>query len=289
MSSRFPERVPLRVPLAFAVLALCACTTHAAENGRDAPQERVLRVCADPDNLPYSKSDGSGFENRIAELVASDLGARVTYAWLPQRRGFVRKTLNERACDVIVGVPADYEPTRTTAPYYRSSYVFVSRKSAGEPYHSFDDQRLRRASIGVQLVGEDLAATPPGHVLAQRGITSNVIGFTVYGERPQAERMLAALAAGEIDVALLWGPPAAYFAAREREALVVSVAEAPADSAALPFVFAIAMGVRRDDSALQQQLDDVIARRRADIDAILRDYGVPRVDSPTASAEGIRQ
>jgi mxaJ protein len=281
MCSRFPERVVR----AMGALALAVCVSCAGAVEPSAPEERVLRVCADPDNLPYSKADGSGFENRIAELIASELGAHLAYTWLPQRRGFVRKTLNERACDVIIGVPADYESTRTTAPYYRSTYVFVSRKSGGDAYRDFDDARLRRARIGVQLIGDDLAATPPGHVLAMRGITSNVVGFTVYGERPQAERMLEALAAKEIDVAVLWGPPAGFFAARAREPLVVAAANAPTDTPALPFVFAISMGVRKADGPLQRELDDVIARRRADIDAILLQYQVPRVDGVTARAE----
>jgi mxaJ protein len=281
MFSRFPELL---------LLALSSFTAGSfAAHGADvdtSTHASVLRVCADPDNLPYSKADGSGFENRIAQLIADDLGARLDYTWLPQRRGFVRKTLNERACDVIVGVPADYELTRTTAPYYRSGYVFVSRKSMGDAFLRFDDARLRRARIGVQLIGDDLAATPPGHVLAMRGITANVVGFTVYGEGPQAERMLDALATGEIDVAVLWGPPAAFFAGRAREPLVVSIAQPPPD-VELPFAFAISMGVRKDDSALQQRLDDVLVRRRADIDAILREYHVPRVMSGIAAVEAM--
>src|SRR5689334_22317676 len=125
-----------------------------------------LRVCAEPDNLPFSRADRSGFENRIAELLATELGAHLVYAWRPQRRGFVRKTLGAGVCDAWMGVPADYERVLTTRPYYRSTYVFVYGK---RPLRSFDDPGLRALRIGVQLPGNDMAATPPGHVLAARG------------------------------------------------------------------------------------------------------------------------
>jgi mxaJ protein len=235
--------------------------------------ERVLRVCADPDNLPYSREDGSGFENRIARLVAADMNAKLAYHWLPQIRGWVRKSMGEGLCDVFIGVPAGFDPVLTTKPYYRSSYVFVNRPGAS-PLTSFDDPRLKALRIGVQLVGDDLAATPPGHVLAQRGAVANVVGFTVLGEAPAAQRMAQAIAKGELDAALIWGPQAGYFA--RRESLSVSLAHAP-EVSKVPFEFAIAMGVRRGDRALRDELDAVIDRRRSDIDAILTEYGVPRV------------
>jgi mxaJ protein len=162
--------------------------------------QRELRVCADPDNLPYSHEDRSGFENRIAAIVAEELGATLTYTWFPQRRSFMRNTLNAGVCDVVMGVPSGFELALTTAPYYRSTYVFVFPADAATAYRSFDDPRLQTARIGVQLIGDDLAATPPGHALASRGIVRNVSGFPVYGERPQAELMIEALARGDLDV-----------------------------------------------------------------------------------------
>ena len=245
------------------ILSLIAIRAFAAE---------PLRVCADPDNLPYSRADGSGFENRIAQLVAADLGRPLEYAWLPDVRGFVRKTLGAGSCDVIVGVPVHFERTANTRPYYRSTYVLVQR--AGDaPLRSFDDARLGSLRVGVQLIGNDLAASPPGELLARRGHTRNVRGFPLVGEQPSAQRAVDALARGEIDAALLWGPQAAYFARRAAVPLRVTTLPVPPDA---HFDFAIAMGVRRGDAALREQLDDVIERRRADIARILDEYEVPR-------------
>jgi mxaJ protein len=258
------------------VVALCAPGAAARE----------LRVCADPDNLPYSHEDGSGFENRIAAIVAEELGATVAYTWFPQRRGFIRNTLNAGRCDVIMGVPTDFELALTTRPYYRSTYAFVFRADTAAPYRSIDDARLKTARIGVQLIGDDLATTPPAHALALRGIVKNVSGFPVYGERPQAERMVEALARGELDVALVWGPQAAYYARRERVPLALSPVRQASDISGVPFEFSMSMGVRKADAALKSELDRVIEARRDDFDRVLRDYGVPRSDQ-LANAAGM--
>ena len=243
-----------------------------------AAQARELVVCADPDNLPLSRVDGSGFENRIAELVASEMGATLRYEWQPLRRGFVRKTLGARSCDAFIGVPKDFERVLTTRAYYRSAYVFVDGPRA-RGIDAFDDARLASLHLGVQLVGNDLAATPPGHALARAGYTDNVRGFTIFGEGPAAQRMVEAVAHGELDAALVWGPQAGWYAARS--SLEVRLARAPADSASLPFEFDMAMGVRREDQALRDELDAILERRRADIDAILAAYSVPRTDLGT--------
>jgi len=244
---------------------------------------RELRVCADPDNLPYSHEDGSGFENRIAAMVAEELGAAVSYTWFPQRRGFIRNTLNAGRCDVVMGVPTDFDLALTTKPYYRSTYAFVFRADTAAPYRSFDDARLKTARIGVQLIGDDLATTPPAHALALRGIVKNVSGFPVYGERPQAERMVEALARGELDVALVWGPQAAYYARRERVALAVAPVRQQSVIPGVPFEFSMSMGVRKADAALKAELDGVIEARRDDFDRVLREYGVPRSDQLAAA------
>jgi mxaJ protein len=257
---------------ALACAALCTVTASAAD--------RVLRVCAEPNNLPHSHESGSGFENRIAEVVARELDAKLEYTWAPLLRGFVRKTLNAHACDVLMGVPTDLERVRTTAPYYRSTFVFVQRRDAGEPIRAFDDPRLARARIGVQLIGDDLAATPPGHALAARGITRNVVGYVLLGERTQADRMIDDVARSVLDVAVVWGPPAAYYARRQRVPLTLSIAQPPPDFSVLPFEFSMSMGVRTNDQALAAELDASITRRRSELDAILAEYGVPRVDEP---------
>jgi mxaJ protein len=236
---------------------------------------RELRVCADPDNLPLSHADGSGFENRIAELLAAEMGARLEYEWLPLRRGFVRKTMGAGLCDVFIGVPKGFERVLTTRPYYRSAYVFVAGPRA-RAIETFDDERLKSMRLGVQLVGDDMAATPPGHALAQRGHVRNVRGFKIYGEQPAQERMVAAVEAGELDAALVWGPLAGYFA--RRAGLAVRIARPDAELAPMPFEYAISMGVRRGNVQLRDELDAILERRRADIDAILAAYDVPRTD-----------
>lgn len=237
----------------------------------------ALRVCADPDNLPYSHEDGSGFENRIAQLLAQDFGMTLEYAWLPDRRGFVRKTMGAGLCDLIVGVPVQFERTLNTRPYYRSSYVLLERDGLGAPPADFADPRLRQWRIGVQLVGDDFATTPPGHALVQAGAVDNVVGFPVVGERPAAERIVQALSRGELDAAFVWGPQAGWYAKRAAPPLQVHAVAPPSTLRGQPFSFAIAMGVRRGDQALRERLDDFIVRRRADLERILDDYGVPRV------------
>ncbi|MDQ3821120.1 MAG: transporter substrate-binding domain-containing protein [Acidobacteriota bacterium] len=146
------------------------------------PREtHVLRVCADPNNLPFSNSKGEGFENRIAELIAREMNADLEYTWWAQRRGFIRNTLKAGECDVVIEVPASFEMALTTSPYYRSTYVFVYRKDRRLNISSFDDPILRRLKIGVQMIGDDFSNAPPAHALSNRHIIDNVEGFTVYG------------------------------------------------------------------------------------------------------------
>jgi mxaJ protein len=240
----------------------------------------VLRVCADPNNLPYSNERGEGFENRLASLVARELGAKLEYTWWAQRRGFIRNTLRAGACDLVPGVPSSFELVLATRPYYRSTYVFAHRRDARFRVRSFDDPVLRTLRVGVQFIGDDGANPPPAHALAARGIVHNVVGFSVYGDynepNPPA-RILDALAAGTIDVAVVWGPLAGYFARRSRVPLTLTPVSPQIDVPFLPFVFDMSMGVRRDDPGLRNAVDDVLERRRSAVDAILAEYGVPRV------------
>ena len=254
-----------------AAALLCLVTLAAAA------QAAPLRVCADPDNLPYSHADGSGFENRIAALIAQDFGVPLEYAWLPDRRAFVRKTMGAGLCDLIVGVPVEFERTLNTRPYYRSAYMLVEPAGGGAPPASFDDARLRQWRVGVQLVGDDLATTPPGHALAQAGAVENVVGYPIPGEQSAAARIVTAVARGELDAAFVWGPQAGYYAARAARPMQLHFVPPPASLRQQPFSFAIAMGVRRGDAALRDRLDDFIVRRQPDIARILDAYGVPRV------------
>lgn len=285
MSSDCPDRGAVLPLLLGALLLSGGCPGRDTPREPNAPPPRVLRVCADPNNLPFSNARQEGFENRLAELVARDLDATVQYAWWAQRRGFVRNTLGAGACDVMIGVPADYDPVLTTRPYYRSSYVFVTRADRRLHFTSFDDARLRTLRIGVHVIGDDYANPPPAHALARRGLIGNVVGYSIYGDYAQPDppaRLLDGVAAGDIDVAVAWGPFAGAYARRAPVALEVQPLEPPADLAFLPFAFDIAMGVRRGDAALRDRLDAVLARNAAAIDRLLTEFGVPRLPLSTA-------
>jgi mxaJ protein len=240
-------------------------------------REPALRVCADPNNLPFSNARGEGFENKLAALIGQELGLPVRYTWWAQRRGFLRNTLEAHACDVVMGVPVELHLVRATRPYYRSTYVFAARADRALAVTSFDDPALRRVKIGVPLVGGEGPPPPPAHALARRGIVDNVVGFTVYGDyrdESPPTRVMQALVAGEIDIAAVWGPVAGYFARRPHARLRLTMP--PPTDDGLPLVFAIGLGVRKEDEALARSLDGVLVRRRRDIDKLLGDYGVPR-------------
>ena len=243
------------------------------------PDPRVLRVCADPNNLPFSNAAGKGFENEIAALVARDLGRRIEYYWQPQRRGFIRTTLKAGWCDVVIGTPAHSEMVTPTMPYYRSSYVFVSRRDRRPPL-SLDDPRLRRLRIGVEMTGEDYENPPAVQALASRHIIENVRGYLVYGDysTPDPPRQIIdAVSRGDVDVAIAWGPLAGYFTRQAPVALALTPVTPERDGPGLSFTFDIAMGVRRGDSPLRDALNRVIASRAEDIHAILQRFGVPLV------------
>jgi mxaJ protein len=272
MCSSFPRS------LAFAALLFAAGSVEARE----------LRVCADPNNLPFSNEAGEGLENKIVALIAEELGAELRYTWWAQRRGFLRNTLKAEACDLVPGLPANLEGVRTTAPYYRSTYVFVTRAN-GPEITSYNDPVLREARVGVHLIGDDGSNTPPAHALARRGVIDNVRGYMVYGDygepNPPA-RIMTSLAQGEIDVAVVWGPLGGYFATRQAVPLKVTPVRPSFDGPQLPMVFDISMAVRKEDETLRQEVDAALSRRRTDVDAILAAYGVPRVDSGVKHAGG---
>jgi mxaJ protein len=253
-----------------------------------AASERVLRVAADPNNLPFSNERLEGFENRIAALIAEELDARIEYMWWPQRRGFFRETIGAGRADIVMGVPERFEHVLTTQPYYTSSYVFVHRTD-GVPVSSFDDPALRVLTIGVQLAGDDGINTPPAHALAMRGIVENIRGYTLFGdyaEESPPSAIIRAVADGEVDVAVAWGPMAGFFARRQRVPLRVTPVE-PCDCPALQFVFSISIGVARGNVELRDGIDAVLVRRAEDIARILDNYAVPRVE-PRSKKEEVR-
>ena len=239
---------------------------------------RVLRVCSDPNNMPFSNERQQGFENRIAAVLASELGAKLEYVWWAQRRGFIRNTIRAGLCDVYIGIPAAMDMLLVTKPYYRSTYVFVRRK--GTPaVESLDSPLLRKLRIGVQLVGDDYANTPPAHALARRGIVQNVHGYSVIGDYSQPDppaRIIDAVAKREVDVAVAWGPMAAYFASRQPTPMEVTPVR-PARDGALRFVYDIAVGVRRGEHAFKAEIERALDKRRTEIRRILDEYSVPQV------------
>lgn len=260
-----------------ALVALLAGAAHAAN-------ARELRVCAYPNNRPFSAQDGSGLENKIAEVIAQELGANIIYTWFAQRRGFIRNTLNAGECDLVPGVPAKMDMLRTTRPYYRSGYVFV-RKAMTPKIESLDDSALKSLKIGVQLIGNDAKNTPPVHALAHRGIVGNVRGFMVYGDYDSPDPVspiVQAVADGDIDVAIVWGPQAAYFASRQKVTLAIDPVPPSGLEGDPPMRFDIAMGVRKGDRELAAEIDRALAARRVDIDAILAAYDVPRFEEAGA-------
>jgi mxaJ protein len=241
---------------------------------------RELRVCADPNNLPFSNQREEGFENRLAKLIATELSASVRYTWWPQRRGFIRNTLAAGKCDLVMGMTTGAERMLTTTPYYRSTYVFVFRKDRHLAVKSLDDPALHTLRIGVQLVGDDYANTPPVHALSRRGISGNLVGFSVFGDYSQENppaRIIDAVISRDVDLAVAWGPLAGYFAKRSPVALEIVPVSPAVDPPGLRFTFDISLAVRTGDVALKQELEGVLERKRSDIDRILKDYGVPLV------------
>jgi mxaJ protein len=244
--------------------------------------QRTITACEDPNNLPFSNKAGAGFENKLAEMIAADLHAKLDYVWWAQRRGYVRNTLNERKCDFWPGIGSNVETVATTRPYYRSTYMFVTRANSNLQGLTLDDPRLKTLSIGVQMVGNDATNTPPAHALASRGIIANVHGYMLYGDysepNPPAE-VVAAVARGDVDVALVWGPLAGYFAARSKVPLRLEPVTPWMADMQWPMQFDISVGVQKNDQQLLKRIDLILDRRSGDIRKLLAAYNVPVVDN----------
>ncbi len=246
----------------------------------------VLRVCADPDNLPFSNDRREGFENAIAQLVADDLHAKLEYTWYSQRHpGFLRQTLQAGKCDLVVGVPQGYEPVLSTSPYYRSTYVFVYRKGQLRNLHSFDDPALRELRIGLHALGAEGGNAPPANAVARRGLSANVVGYSILASADApAGSIFKAVARGDVDVAIVWGPLVSGFVRDQAPELLVVPVEPSQEVHPLQFAFDMSMGVRRTDESLRQRLEGVLKRRRGDIRNILQSRDVPMVDSDGPAA-----
>jgi len=257
--------------LAVAVVALCAVLALAGRAAADETTE--LRVCGDPNNMPFSNEKLEGVENKLADVIAKDLGLTVAYTWWPHQRGVVKRVLNTRRCDVMLGIPKGYDPVLWTKPYYRTGYVMVYRKDRGLKLKNLDDPMLKTLKIGVQV------NTPPHDALGQRGIADNVVGYQLmFDSNAHAEeypgRVVEDLIAGKVDVALVWGPIAGYFATKRAAPLEVVLLEDRPDSGNR-FAFDISMGVRKGNNALKEKLEAALARRHDEIERVLREFGVP--------------
>ncbi len=260
--------------------ALAFAQSHNGTVGATVSANAPLRVCADPNDLPYSNRAEQGFENKLAQMLAQALGKQVQFVWQIQGAKFLRD-LYAGQCDVVMGLPtADHAyGVLTTDPYYRSAYVLVYRADAPYRLKSLDDSRLHTLRIGVHSVGADDAYLPTGTALARRGITSNVRNYKLfedyYKRANPSSNLINAVADGDIDVALAWGPLAGYFATREPVKL--TVVPLTHTHTVLPFQFSISMAVRHGDSALRDKLNAFLASHHAAIHTLLADYGVPQL------------
>ena len=268
-------RASLLRPLAFSGLFGALAAAPAAAQRPSPPQPGLLRVCADPDNLPFSNQKGEGFENKIAELIASEWKSKLEYIWYPVRRGYFR-ILNGMYCDLIIQAPGGLDMAGTTNPYYRSGYVLVTRADSKlADIKSLADPRLKKARIGITLLPSD-EQLPPTQALSHYGVVGNLRGYSaMYNEEDRPEDVINGVAKGEVDVAIVWGPLAGYFATRSPVRLRIQPLPDRDSVADLPFRYNIGMAVRRREGALRDSLQGVIERKGPEIQRILKDYGVP--------------
>jgi mxaJ protein len=242
--------------------------------------QRTVTACADPNNLPFSNRAGQGFENKLAEIIAADLHAQLHYVWWAQRRGYVRNTLNEKQCDFWPGMASNVEMVATSRPYYRSTYMFVTRRDANLGGLTLDDPRLKSLKIGVQMIGDDASNTPPAHALASSGIIGNVRGYMLYGDyaepNPPAE-VVRAVERGEVDVAVVWGPLAGFFAAQPPVPLRLDPVRPWLADQQWPMQFDVSVGVQKDNQKLLKEIDRILWTRSGEIRRLLARYHVPVV------------
>jgi quinoprotein dehydrogenase-associated probable ABC transporter substrate-binding protein len=261
-----------------AVVAVADVRLHAQGVGLDAEFElvdpKVLRVCADPNNLPFSNEKGEGFENKIMELMAAKLDKKLAYVWYPQATGFVRNTLGARRCDVIPGFPQGDELAQVTNPYYRTAYALVIKPGTGlDDLETLGDPRLKEKRIGI------VAGTPPATYLAVNGLMQRAKPYPLVVDTrvdSSAQAMIRDLASGEIDVGVLWGPMAGYYAKQASPPMRIALLRKETGGPQL--AFRIAMGVRPADQNWKRQLNKLIADNQADINRVLLGFGVPLLD-----------
>jgi quinoprotein dehydrogenase-associated probable ABC transporter substrate-binding protein len=258
--------------LVLLLIGLAAWSRPVAAQTGETVDHTALRVCADANNLPFSNDKGEGFENKIAELLASDLGVPVRYTWFPDTIGFIRNTLGARRCDLVIGTVAGNDLLQNSNPYYRTTYVFIYRQDA-PAVTSMDDPKLQADSIGI------VAGTPPVTLLAQKGLLGNLRSYQLLVDtrfQHPAEDLVHDVGAGKVDVGIVWGPIAGYYAKRETPPLVL--APLNAQKGPVPLDFRITMGMRPNEPQWKLTINTLLRKRQKEIDKILLDYGVPLLD-----------
>jgi mxaJ protein len=290
-------RNPLHMAVGTAALLCLIVPASAQQGGADAGpgQDKVLRVCQDPNNLPFSNRAQAGFENKIAALLAQQLGWKLEHTWFPQRIGFIRNTLRAHEensdrfkCDLVTGVPAGFEMAATTRPYYRSTYALVYVKGKGlDGVRGLDDLLALKAPQRDKLRLGVFLLSPVTEWLLQNNLMNQVDWYqnqTGDAQQYPGEIIEHDLASGKIDVAFVWGPIAGYFASHTHSAPIVAV---PISSRpGMKLDFEIAMGVRHGDKDFRQRIDQLIGANQAVISTILKEYGVPMLEQqgkPVAS------
>ena len=235
---------------------------------------RVLRVCADPNNLPFSNEKGEGFENKLAELFAEKLQKKLDYAYYPQATGFVRNTLGAHRCDVIMGFPQGDDLAQGTNPYYRTAYALVAKPGSGlDEVATLDDPRLRGKRIGI------VAGTPPATYMAAHGLMANAKPYPLMIDTrvdSSAKAMINDLISGAIDAGILWGPLAGFYAAKANPPLHVMPLVKETRGPGL--IYRVGMGVRATDQNWKRELNRLIKENQPTINKILLDFGVPLLD-----------
>jgi len=254
-----------------ALAALLLAGPAGAQTG-DLVATDALRVCADPSNLPFSNERGEGYENRIAALVAKALERKLDYVFFPQVQGFVRNTIRAGRCDLVMGTVAGDELLQNTNPYYHTTYVIAFRPDKPPP-ERLDDPAMKGLRLGA------IARTPPVDLLVRYGLVTSTRFFPLAvdtrHESPGAD-LVRAVADGELDAALVWGPIAGYQA--KVKSLPISMRALPSEPGAARMDFRITMGVRSQETEWRRQINNLIRQRQGEIDGILRDFGVPLLD-----------
>jgi mxaJ protein len=277
---RVSQMSRIAFPLARLLLLGGAVTTWLAAPAaaqRPAPREAgLIRVCADPDNMPSSNEKGEGYENKIAELIAKELNSKLSYVWYPTRRGYFR-IINGMYCDMALEAPAGFDMTGVTKPYFRSGYMFVTRQGSGlEDLKSLADPRLKRLKIGVNIYTSDAENSPPAMALSHYGVVGNLTGYsTFYSDESRPDAIIKGVENKNVDLAIAWGPLAGYYAKQSAVPLTLTPLP-PRDSLSdVPFQYNMGIAVRRRDKEFRDSLEAVLARKRPEIDAILKQFNVP--------------